>query len=98
MNELEEDVPTRVLAGSVTAYVFRHGGSVAAVSSICSHLPCEVVWNGASRLLSCPCHAATFYPDGRSTDRRYPLPPLSRLSVEVTSSGRVLLLGTARGP
>jgi cytochrome b6-f complex iron-sulfur subunit len=98
MSELEEGVPKRVLAGSVSAYVFRHGASVTAVSSICSHLPCELVWNGGSRLLSCPCHTATFFPDGRSTDRRYPLPALSRLSVEVTSSGRVLLLGTARGP
>jgi Rieske Fe-S protein len=98
MSELEEGVPKRVLAGRVSAYLFRHGESVSAVSSICSHLPCELVWNGASRLLACPCHPATFFPDGRSTDRSYPFPALSRLSIQVTSSGRVLVLGTARGP
>ncbi len=97
MSELVEGVPKRVLAGSVSAYLFRRGDSVSAVSAICSHLPCELVWNGASRLLACPCHPATFFPNGRSTDQRYPLPALSRLSVQVTSAERVLVLGAARG-
>jgi cytochrome b6-f complex iron-sulfur subunit len=95
ISELLEGAPTRVLAGRVSAYLFRHGDSVTAVSSLCSHLPCELWWDGTSRLLACPCHPATFTPDGQSTDQRYPLPALSRLSVQLTSSGRVLVFGTA---
>jgi Rieske Fe-S protein len=79
----------------VSAYLFRRGEAVTAVSSICSHLPCELWWDGSQALLACPCHAATFTPQGRSTDPHYPLPALNTVRVRVTSAGRVEVLGTA---
>jgi nitrite reductase/ring-hydroxylating ferredoxin subunit len=93
--DLVEGQGLRVSAGGVGAYVFRKGDTVTAVSSICSHLPCELWWDGSHALLACPCHPATFTAEGRSTDQRYPLPALNAVRVRVTSSGRVEVLGTA---
>ena len=93
LSDMVEGQPKRVVAGSVGAFVFRRGDSVTAVSSICSHLPCELVWNGASAHLACPCHPATFNSDGHPTER-YTLPALNTVHVQITPSGRVEVLGT----
>jgi nitrite reductase/ring-hydroxylating ferredoxin subunit len=95
LSELVEGQGKRVAAGAVGAYVFRHGNNVTAVSSICSHLPCELQWDGSGGLLACPCHPATFTPAGASTDDTYPLAPLKTVQVRVTAAGRVEVLGTA---
>jgi nitrite reductase/ring-hydroxylating ferredoxin subunit len=93
--DLVEGQGKRVAAGGVGAYLFRRGDTVTAVSSICSHLPCELQWNGGSGSLDCPCHPASFMPDGKSTDQAYPLPALNAVHVRVTVAGRVEVLGTA---
>ncbi|MGA7911573.1 MAG: Rieske (2Fe-2S) protein [Candidatus Dormiibacterota bacterium] len=95
LSELVEGQGKRVTAGSVGAFLFRRGDNVTAVSSICTHLPCELLWNGGDGRLDCPCHPASFTPDGRSTDTNYPLPTLNPVYVRVTSAGRVEVLGTA---
>jgi cytochrome b6-f complex iron-sulfur subunit len=95
MSDLVEGQGMRVTAGSVGAYVFKRNGTVTAVSSICSHLPCELHWNTGERLLDCPCHPASFTPDGRSTSHAYPLPNLNTVEVRVTATGRIEVLGTA---
>jgi len=94
ISDLVEGQGKHVTAGSVGAFLFRRGDSVTGVSSICSHLPCELWWNGHQGLLACPCHPATFTPEGRSTDKAYPLPALSTVQVRVTPAGRVEVLGT----
>jgi len=91
--ELVEGEGTHVVAGSVGAFVFRHGDTVTAVSSVCSHLPCELWWESHARALSCPCHPATFAPDGKPTEG-YVLPALNKVHVRVTAAGRVEVLGT----
>jgi nitrite reductase/ring-hydroxylating ferredoxin subunit len=93
--DLVEGQGKRVTAGGVGAYLFRRGDSVTAVTSICSHLPCELNWNGGAGLLDCSCHPASFTPDGRSTNQSYPLPTLNGVQVRVTGAGRVEVLGTA---
>jgi nitrite reductase/ring-hydroxylating ferredoxin subunit len=95
LSQMVEGQGKRVTAGAIGAYLFRHGRSVTAVSSICSHLPCELQWEGSGGVLACPCHPATFTPAGASTDDTYPLPPLKTVQVRVTSAGRVEVLGTA---
>lgn len=95
MSDLIEGQGKRVTAGGVGAFLFRRGEAVTAVTSICSHLPCELWWNGGHGLLDCSCHPASFTPDGRSTDPTYPLPTLNPVQVRVTSAGRVEVLGTA---
>jgi len=94
LNELVEGEGERVAAGAVSAYLFRRSNTVTAVSSVCSHLPCELQWDAANGLLACPCHGAMFTRDGHSTDHTYPLPALSRVHVRVTATGRVEVLGT----
>lgn len=91
--DLPEGEGYRVKAGSVGAYLFRSGGKVTAVSSICSHLPCELDWLSDRGLLNCPCHNAAFQPDGESIAIGYALPRLPAVQVKVVD-GRVLVLGT----
>ena len=94
ISDLVEGQGKQVNAGSVGAFLFRRGDSVTGVSSICSHLPCELWWNGRQGLLDCPCHPASFTPEGMSTDNTYPLPALNTVHVRVTPAGRVEVLGT----
>lgn len=84
----------RVTAGAIGAFLFRRGDTVKAVSSICSDLPCELSWNGSNGVLDCPCHPASFTPEGKPTNKAYPLPSLDLVSVRVTEAGRVEVLGT----
>lgn len=93
MTDLVEGQGRRVQAGGVGAYLFRKGDAVTAVSSICSHLPCELSWEGGSGHLLCPCHPARFNADGHSADP-YTLPALNRVQTRVTAAGRVEVLGT----
>jgi len=92
--EFVEGQGKRVTAGGIGAYLFRRGDDVAAVSSICSDLPCELSWNGGNGVLDCPCHPASFKPDGSPTNKAYHLPALDIVSVRVTAAGRVEVLGT----
>ncbi len=94
MSDLVEGQGKRVAAGSVSAFLFRRGDTVTGVSSICSHLPCELWWNEGHGLLDCPCHPASFTAAGKSTSTQYPLPALNTVNVRVTPAGRVEVLGT----
>lgn len=94
LDDLVEGQGRRVTAGGVGAFVFRKGDSVTAVSSICSHLPCELWWDRAGGNLACPCHPARFAADG-SAERGYELPALNPVHVRVTAARRVEVLGTA---
>jgi Rieske Fe-S protein len=94
LTELAEGQGKRVTAGGVGAYLFRSGDTVSAVSSICSDLPCELNWNGGNGMLDCPCHPASFKPDGHPANKAYSLPSLDIVKVRVTEAGRVEVLGT----
>jgi nitrite reductase/ring-hydroxylating ferredoxin subunit len=92
--DLVEGQGKRVTAGAIGAFLFRRGDTVKAVSSICSDLPCELHWNDGNSLLDCPCHPASFTPEGKPTNLAYPLPSLDLVSVRVSTAGRVEVLGT----
>jgi len=93
LNELVEGQGKRVTAGGVGAFVFRRGDTVTAVSSVCSHLPCELWFDRHEGNLGCPCHPARFTPTGRPIDS-YTLPALNPVHARVTAEGRVEVLGT----
>jgi nitrite reductase/ring-hydroxylating ferredoxin subunit len=83
-----------VKAGAVSAFVFRRDGTVSAVSSMCSHLPCELWWDKGSSLLECPCHPVSFDADGKPSSAAYTLPSLNEVKARITSAQRVEVLGT----
>jgi nitrite reductase/ring-hydroxylating ferredoxin subunit len=83
-----------VKAGAVGAFVFRRGETVSAVSSMCSHLPCELWWNKRGSVLECPCHPVSFNADGKPSSSAYTLPTLNEVKARVTSAQRVEVLGT----
>jgi cytochrome b6-f complex iron-sulfur subunit len=93
VDDLVEGQGTRVTAGGVGAYVFRRGPDVTAVSSVCSHLPCELWWEEKAAQLVCPCHPAWFTAAGQALGS-YGLPPLNPVHVRVTAAGRVEVMGT----
>ena len=93
LSDFPEGEGRRVSAGGVGAYVFRKGESVSAVSSICSHLPCDLWWDGSGGTLVCPCHPAKFTPAGKPAVD-YPLSDLTKVRAQVTAEGRVEVLGT----
>lgn len=93
LSDLAEGEGHHVVAGSVSAFVFRHGDGVSALSAMCSHLPCELWWNKGSAQLNCPCHPAAFTRDGQVAGA-YSLPALNKVFARVTDAGRVEVLGT----
>ena len=49
-----------------TVYVTKdHRGELCVLSSICPHLGCTVPWSREKNAFVCPCHGATFSPDGK---------------------------------
>jgi nitrite reductase/ring-hydroxylating ferredoxin subunit len=94
LTDFEEGQGKLVKAGAVGAFVFRRGETVTAVSSMCSHLPCELWWDTGTSVLECPCHPVSFNPDGKPSSPAYTLPALNEVKSRVTSAGRVEVLGT----
>jgi nitrite reductase/ring-hydroxylating ferredoxin subunit len=93
LTDLPEGQGFRVTAGAVGAFLFRRSDRVAGVSSVCSHMPCELNWEAGQAVLRCPCHPWDFTPDGRSTATASPLPNLNTVMVRV-ENGRILVKGT----
>jgi glycine/D-amino acid oxidase-like deaminating enzyme/nitrite reductase/ring-hydroxylating ferredoxin subunit len=40
-------------------------GVVYAINPSCTHMKCEVKWNGSEKSWDCPCHGARYAPDGK---------------------------------
>ncbi|PZR25090.1 MAG: (2Fe-2S)-binding protein [Citrobacter freundii] len=40
-------------------------GAIHAINPVCTHMKCEVKWNGAERSWDCPCHGARYNPEGK---------------------------------
>jgi cytochrome b6-f complex iron-sulfur subunit len=85
---------------SGSAYFFRHGGSpgiliheeegnLRALSLVCTHLGCTVVWNPEKREFHCPCHDGLFDADGRVLSGPPPS-PLERLKVKINGENVVV--------
>jgi nitrite reductase/ring-hydroxylating ferredoxin subunit len=83
--------PMRFSAGAVEVFVVNHGdGRMQAVSAMCTHLPCTLVFNANAQRLDCPCHDAWFGLDGKPVGSSYPytLPSLPTVRTRVLD-GRV---------
>jgi Rieske Fe-S protein len=91
--DLVENVPVRVSAGSVGAFIVRRGNTIVGVSAYCSHLPCELEWQPNQHVLNCPCHNSAFNLSGVSLSTVYKWPTLPAVNVRV-NNGAVEVLGT----
>jgi len=49
-----------ISTGSIDAVLVNDGGSISAVSGICTHLGCKLQPDDAGRKLNCPCHQTAF--------------------------------------
>ncbi len=48
--------------------------TVRAMSATCTHLGCQVQWDGDARTFKCPCHGGVFAPDGKVVSGPPPRP------------------------
>jgi menaquinol-cytochrome c reductase iron-sulfur subunit len=44
------------------------GGQLSVLTAVCPHLGCTVPWNSGKKAFVCPCHGASFSPDGSRID------------------------------
>jgi glycine/D-amino acid oxidase-like deaminating enzyme/nitrite reductase/ring-hydroxylating ferredoxin subunit len=52
------------LNGEKVAAYRDEDGALHAVSTLCTHMGCQVNWNSGDRSWDCPCHGSRFSPDG----------------------------------
>jgi cytochrome b6-f complex iron-sulfur subunit len=81
--DLPEGGVLRFDVGSVNGFVRRTGGTVAAVSGVCTHLGCKLNLDAPAKRLNCPCHGASFAVNGAVVMHRLPVPlaPLPQVTV-----------------
>jgi glycine/D-amino acid oxidase-like deaminating enzyme/nitrite reductase/ring-hydroxylating ferredoxin subunit len=53
------------IGGQPVAFYRGEDGQLQAVAGKCSHMGCEIKWNGAETSWDCECHGSRFAPDGR---------------------------------
>lgn len=69
-----------------SAWVYKSGDDIMALSPICTHLGCTVNWNGNEDYPDqyfCPCHGGRFEQDGTNIASTPPTRPLDVYNVEV---------------
>jgi menaquinol-cytochrome c reductase iron-sulfur subunit len=63
--QIEQVDGWRKTVSEKAVYVTKDGqGQLRVLTSICPHLGCTVPWNKDKNQFVCPCHGATFTPDG----------------------------------
>jgi Rieske Fe-S protein len=70
----------RILPDLRVALYRDHQGELHALSSVCTHLGCDVWWNDQDKVWDCPCHGSRFAPTG-DVIRGPALRPLSRVDI-----------------
>jgi len=73
------DVPAgraiRFSSGPVEGVVINDGGTVKAVSAVCTHQGCLLLLDAAAHRLRCPCHPTVFSVTGKLLSYSLPTPP-----------------------
>nr|WP_041074534.1 ubiquinol-cytochrome c reductase iron-sulfur subunit [Bacillus sp. OxB-1] len=71
---------------SNTAWVYKEGDKIIALSPVCKHLGCTVNWGGDpahANEFFCPCHAGRYLKNGENVKGTPPIGPLDEYEVEV---------------
>jgi len=68
----------RVLRDQHVALYRDQDGVLHAISSVCTHMGCNVGWNDQNKVWVCPCHGSRFAPAGNVINGPAvkPLPPV----------------------
>jgi nitrite reductase/ring-hydroxylating ferredoxin subunit len=98
--DLEDGAVRAFSAGAIRGFVIKQNGQIRALSSICTHMGCGLVYAAQKRALECPCHGASFNlsgqlnvgPGGYGTSSNRTIPPLPRLVFRIRE-GSVEVLG-----
>lgn len=83
LSALAERATMRFTAGALEGHLVKRGNEVDALSAICSHMPCSLVYRSADDDFLCPCHDATFHTNGEQKFARRPYAPLTKFQVKV---------------
>lgn len=83
--DLPEGTARTFDTGSVRGFLVNRGGTIAALSGVCTHLGCLLQLNAAARRLDCPCHSAAFGFDGSVLYKHMPdsIPPLPMIESRI---------------
>jgi menaquinol-cytochrome c reductase iron-sulfur subunit len=80
-----------------TAWVYKNGDKIIALSPVCKHLGCTVNWAGSPDhpdQFFCPCHAGRYEKNGKNVPKTPPLGPLDEF--EVREKDGLLEIGKTR--
>jgi Rieske Fe-S protein len=74
-----------------TVFLVRTGNrTVRALSATCTHLGCQVQWDGEGGKFRCPCHGGAYDLEGRVVEGPPPR-PLAAIEAQIDESGSVLV-------
>jgi len=90
LSQLPMNSRTTVLYGGEKVEVIRTEKGIKALSMVCTHLGCLVIWQEDERVYHCPCHDAYFTEDGEVISGP-PTQPLEQ--IPVTVSGNTVTIG-----
>jgi quinol---cytochrome c reductase iron-sulfur subunit, bacillus type len=64
----------RARARATVFLVWDGDRTIKALSATCTHLGCQVTWNGKDKKFRCPCHGGVYAPDGSVLEGPPPRP------------------------
>jgi nitrite reductase/ring-hydroxylating ferredoxin subunit len=84
--------------GTVVGFVSRAGGTLRAVSGVCTHLGCRLALDAPARQLNCPCHKTSFALNGELLHYQLRVPPAALPQLEVRETDGVVQVYAPPGP
>lgn len=85
VGEVESGTAKELEIGGEVMYLIHQDGEYRVFSGVCTHLGCEVYWEGYRNRFFCPCHKGQFAADGTVIGGPPPK-PLNQYRVEVENS------------
>jgi menaquinol-cytochrome c reductase iron-sulfur subunit len=85
-------------AESVSGFAYvvpGEGPTPVVLSPVCTHMGCNVVWNGEQQRFLCPCHGGQYTADGRNVAGPPPR-PLDRLPAHIENGVLMIQAGEER--